>query len=84
MNDELSSKGLVMIGMNTDEDPVKDIVAKIKKSEINWRQGMLGAEHELMKDYNVTMFPTKVLIDREGIIRSIGVSVDPAVIEKYL
>ncbi|MFM9872392.1 MAG: peroxiredoxin family protein [Fimbriimonadaceae bacterium] len=84
ISDDLKGKDFVMIGINTDDDDLKDIQAKLKKSVVNWRQGMVPGDADIKKDYKVTEFPTKVLIDKDGKIVFIDHFITKAEIEKYL
>ncbi|MFM9872394.1 MAG: TlpA family protein disulfide reductase [Fimbriimonadaceae bacterium] len=61
-----------MIGMNADTDEsVADVAKQIKGHQVNWRQGMLRDDSSLRNDYDVTGFPTKVLIGKDGVVRFI-------------
>jgi peroxiredoxin len=83
-HDELEAKGLVLIGMNNDSEPVGEIKKQLAKSVVNWRQGMIGDGHELDKDYDVSAYPTKVLIDPDGMVVYIDNIIDQTTIEKHL
>jgi peroxiredoxin len=84
MNDEFKDKDFVLLGINTDKDELKEIQKKLSESVVNWRQGMVPGKADLIKDYQVTGFPTKVLIDREGKIVYIDNFITKADIEKIL
>lgn len=84
-NDALKGKDFVMIGMNTDNDiDGPELTKKLAESPVNWRQGIVTEDHELVKDYHVRTFPTKVLIDKTGKIVYVDNFIDQSVIEKYL
>lgn len=45
---------------------------------------MIGDGHELDKDYDVSAYPTKVLVDPDGMVVYVDNFIDQATIEKYL
>ncbi len=84
MNDKFSKKDFVMIGINTDTDDIKDIKKALAEHKVNWRQGMMPEPTDMATDYDVTGFPTKVLIDKEGKIVYIDNFITEEQLAKYL
>ncbi|MBL8067023.1 MAG: hypothetical protein JNM28_01095 [Armatimonadetes bacterium] len=53
--------------MNNDDDmTAEEFVSELKKSNVNWRQGKMGPNSKMNKDYAVDAFPTKVVIGKNG------------------
>ena len=67
------SKGFEIIGISGDRD--KDALAAfVKERKMEWPQvfdGDLG-DDSVLKLYGVTAFPTTVLLDRKGVVRSLN------------
>lgn len=70
--------------MHVDEELPKKFSEQLKETPVKYRQGATTFESELMGDYAVNKYPTKVLIDKEGVVRKISAKLSRATIEKYL
>jgi thiol-disulfide isomerase/thioredoxin len=64
MNQELSSKGLVILGLDIGEDA--NDVTKFMRSESYTFPALLGAEPDVSAKYYVEGYPTTFVIDRNG------------------
>ncbi|MCB0824784.1 MAG: hypothetical protein KDC26_01220 [Armatimonadetes bacterium] len=84
MNEHYEGKDFALIGIHVDEEIPKDFAEQLAESPIKYRQGLSTFESEMMGDYAVSMYPTKVLIDKEGVVRKISVMISRATIDKYL
>jgi thiol-disulfide isomerase/thioredoxin len=58
-------KGFDIIGIAKDDDTKDAWVKAVKKDELPWHQILVG---DLDTKYNITSYPTKILIDQKGII----------------
>lgn len=84
INDELSKEDFVMIGINTDTEEAAEVRKLLKEAGVNWRQGMMPEPTKMADDYQVSGFPTKVMIDKEGKIVYIDNFILKEDIQKYL
>lgn len=73
-----------MIGMNADPESAEDLKPRLKEANVNWRQGLMGDNHPLMDDYQIPVYPTKIVIDPEGVVKLIDHFVDEAQLKELL
>lgn len=74
-----------MIGMNSDtDDDVSNIVKQLGEHKVNWRQGIMREESALHKDYDVSSFPTKVFIGKDGNVKFIDIFITKEQLEKLI
>ena len=66
---ELSSKGLVLLGVNVDEDDAT-MNTFLKKTAVSF-PSVRDAAQSLVAAANVSTMPTSFIIDRQGIIRHV-------------
>jgi hypothetical protein len=78
---KLRSEGLTVIGVHSPEtDGERDqgrLVAYLKKERIKWRVAV-DADFEIWRRFEIEAWPTILLIDRQGMIRSTYVGDDQA------
>jgi hypothetical protein len=56
-----------MIGMNADfDEKPEDVGKQIKSHGVNWRQGMMREDSPLLEDYEISGYPTKIVIGKDG------------------
>ena len=78
--ERLAGKPFALIGINSDQDPAK-LKAVVAKEKISWpcfRDG--DAPGPIAKAWNVHIWPTVYILDRQGLIRyrSLGTGLDLA------
>ena len=61
-----ADKGLVVIGVHHNSRPVEDVRKFAREKHLSFPIGLDNASGETCGQYNVTAFPTKILIDRNG------------------
>ena len=68
----LEKKPFALLGLDTDADEPKGSLAKkLAAKGVTWRQGMLGStDHALPTLWDIRGYPTKFVLDEEGVIRS--------------
>jgi thiol-disulfide isomerase/thioredoxin len=66
---QLAAKGVVVLGVNVDENEA-DMQTFLKKNTIGFPI-VRDAEHKLVSTANVKTMPTSFIIDRKGIIRHV-------------
>tara|TARA_R110000744_G_scaffold131862_1_gene240033 strand:- start:62 stop:358 length:297 start_codon:yes stop_codon:yes gene_type:complete len=59
----LKLKGIEIVGINVDDGISKWKKASIKDS-LSWINLYAGANSKIQTDYNVTAFPTKIVVDK--------------------
>lgn len=64
-SNKYSNKNLIVLGVNSGDTSEKWQNA-IKKNEFNWMQIRSTKDNNLLIPFNVTSFPTKILIDPDG------------------
>ncbi len=74
----------VMIGMNADPESAEELKPRLLEAKINWRQGLMGEEHPLMDDYEIPGYPTKIVIDPNGVVKFIDHFVDEDQLKEFL
>jgi thiol-disulfide isomerase/thioredoxin len=65
-HDLFADKGLVVIGLHHNSVPAKDVEAFVKKRHLTFPVGVDDAEGQTCGRYNVSAYPTQVLIGRDG------------------
>jgi hypothetical protein len=60
-----------LIGVNVN-DELEHIQSVVKEKNLNWRSFFAGEDLTIPTDYNIQAFPTIVIIDAQGIVRSVG------------
>lgn len=74
-----------MIGMNADmTDSVEHIAEGIKRSKLDWRQGILREDSAVWKDYTVQVFPQKIVVDKKGVVRYLDNFITKEQLEKLI
>lgn len=68
-HNQLASKGLVVLGVNVDENEA-DMTAFLKKNSVAFPV-VRDAAHKLVSTANVSTMPTSFLVDRKGVIRHV-------------
>ncbi|MBL8067025.1 MAG: TlpA family protein disulfide reductase [Armatimonadetes bacterium] len=84
INDSLKGRDFVLLGINTDAADAGQIKKQLAKSPVDWRQGLIPDKAPMHADYQVSEFPTKVLIDKKGTVVYIGNTITKEAIEPYL
>ena len=72
-----------MIGVNVG-DELEHIQSVVEERNLNWRSFFAGEDPTILMDYNIRAFPTIVIIDANGIVRSVGHSEQEYVIHELL
>ena len=80
---EKAGKPFALIGVNVG-DKLEDIKKAVEEKELNWRSFFAGEDRTIPGDYNVKGYPTVVIIDAEGIVRSAAHGAQDDVIEHLL
>jgi thiol-disulfide isomerase/thioredoxin len=81
------SRGLVVVGVNVDEDGPAGVPAFQRRLGLTYTQ--LAVEGSAQRDWSVQYLPTTVLVDRSGMIRRVNSGAESeeslaSEIEKYL
>ena len=66
---EKAGKPFALIGVNVG-DSLDHIQNAVKEKELNWRSFFAGEDKTIPDDYNVRGYPTVVIIDADGVVRS--------------
>ncbi len=82
-----ASRGLVVVGVNVDEDGPANVPTFTRMLHLDYPQ--LAAQPSTQRDWEVRFLPTTVIIDRTGMIRRVSTGNESeaslvAEIEKYL
>ncbi len=72
-----------LVGVNVN-DKLERIKKAVEEKGLNWRSFFCGTDHSIPKLYNVKGYPTVVIIDAEGIVRSVAHGEQDDVIKKLL
>lgn len=80
---DLADKPFALVGVNTDED-LEEIRQVVKEKNLIWRSFFDPGGEKISNDYEIDFFPTIMLIDHQGIIRSINPTDLEAEIEDLL
>ncbi|MEZ5162954.1 MAG: hypothetical protein R2688_04215 [Fimbriimonadaceae bacterium] len=84
MNEHYKGKDFALIGIHVDEEIPKDFCRAAGRISDQISKACQLLNLKMMGDYAVSMYPTKVLIDKEGVVRKISVMISRATIDKYL
>lgn len=68
---EEAGEPFALIGVNYG-DKLEDIQEAVKEKNLNWRSFFAGKDKTIPDLYNVKGFPTVVIIDAQGIVRSVA------------
>ena len=80
---EKAGKPFALVGVNVG-DSLDHIKKAVKEKELNWRSFFAGEDRTIPDSYNVKGYPTVVIIDAEGIVRSAAHEPQDDVIEALL
>lgn len=80
---EKAGKPFALVGVNVG-DTLKHIQDAVKENELNWRSFFAGEDRTIPDDYNVKGYPTVVIIDADGIVRSAAHEPQDDIIEELL
>jgi hypothetical protein len=81
---EKAGKPFALVGVNVG-DSLDRIKKAVEENELNWRSFFAGEEDSTIPDsYNVQVYPTVVIIDADGIVRSAANGPQDDVIEELL
>ena len=80
---EKAGKPFALVGVNVG-DELETIKQAVKEKELNWRSFFAGEDKTIPGDYNVKGYPTVVIIDANGIVRSAALGPQDDVIEQLL
>ncbi len=70
---KFQSRGLEILGLNTDTDfSVDSLNQNLKKNGMTWTQSQVESTLSVIKAYRVSSFPTTILLDPEGKIISLN------------
>jgi hypothetical protein len=74
ISDRFGDHGFNVLGMNNDDDDaVEEAKAIIREQAATWTHAMGPDAREIIrKRFRIVPFPTKILVDKEGRIVSIG------------
>ena len=64
-----AGKPFALIGVNFN-DELDAIKAAVKEKNLNWRSFFCGTDGTIPESYDVVGFPTVVIIDANGVVRS--------------
>ena len=67
---ELSGKPFALVGVNTDDD-LETIRQVVQEKNLTWRS-FYDEKMAISKSYGINAFPTIILIDDKGIVRSVN------------
>ena len=80
---EEAGEPFALIGVNFN-DELEDVQAAVKEKGLNWRSFFCGDDSTIVEDYGVQGFPTIVIIDAEGVVRSVAHGEQDDVIHELL
>jgi hypothetical protein len=80
---QLKDKPFALVGVNFGDD-LEDIKTAVKEKDLIWRSFFAGQDDSMFADYDIKGYPTIIIIDAEGVIRSVGHKADDATIEELL
>lgn len=83
--DEMNKAGepFALVGVNY-RDKLEVIQKVVKDKGLNWRSFFCGDDASFVELYNVSGFPTVVIIDAEGVVRSVAHRQQDKVIKELL
>lgn len=79
----LKDKPFALVGVNHG-DGLEDIQRATKEKNLIWRSFFTGEDPEIIEEYDVRGFPTIMILDANGVVRSVGHRTDDATIEELL
>ena len=68
---EYAGRPFALVGVNTDEDP-DEIREVAREKNLIWRSFRDPGGQRISREYRIEFFPTIMLIDHKGVIRSIN------------
>ena len=68
---EQAGEPFALIGVNVG-DELEHIQSVVEEKNLNWRSFFAGEDPTIPMDYNIQGFPTIVIIDADGIVRSVS------------
>ena len=80
---EKAGEPFALIGVNVG-DELEHIQNAVKEKDLNWRSFFAGTDKTIPSAYNVQAFPTVIIIDAEGILRSVAHGTQDDVIHELL
>lgn len=80
---ELKDKPFALVGFNYG-DELEHIQTAAEEKRLIWRSFFGGDDDETVKRFNVEGFPTIMIIDAQGVIRSIGHSPNDDLIHELI
>ena len=66
---EKAGKPFALVGVNFN-DKLEHIQSVVKDRDLNWRSFFAGTDPAIVESYGVQGFPTIVIIDADGVVRS--------------
>ena len=78
-----AGKPFALIGVNVG-DSLEHIKNAVEENELNWRSFFAGNDSTIPDSYNVKGYPTVVIIDADGIVRSAAHEAQDDVIHELL
>ena len=66
---EKAGKPFALIGVNVN-DELEHIQKVVKEQDLNWRSFFAGTDPTIPSSYQVQGYPTIVIIDADGVVRS--------------
>ncbi len=79
-----AGKPFALVGVNVG-DELEVIKAAVEEKSLNWRSFFIGKKDKTVPEsYNVMGFPTVVIIDAEGVVRSVAHGLQDDVINELL
>lgn len=79
----LKDKPFALVGVNYG-DELEDIKAAVQKKNLIWRSFFAGKDPEIIESFDVRGFPTIMILDADGVVRSVGHATDDETIEELL
>jgi hypothetical protein len=80
---ELKDKPFALVGFNYG-DKLEHIQNAAKEKRLIWRSFYGGDDKETVEKYKIEGFPTIMIIDSEGVIKSVGHGPNDALIHELL
>ncbi|MFK7766097.1 MAG: TlpA family protein disulfide reductase [Mariniblastus sp.] len=72
-----------LVGVNCG-DELETIKKAVKEKGLNWRSFFCGKDRTVSNEYGIKGFPTVIIIDAEGIVRSVAHGTQDDMIKKLL